>query len=860
MGRISRLALTPWHDYILQSSPGSRFPILKQTPHSIAFRRPGGEVIAHFLACGPIGLGPGTFADFVANNDHGIIQGANATYATARATSTATFSTLSIGQYHATGLYYVRRGFIRFPTQVIGTDATVTGASQTLTCVADASTAADFDVQIVKAAWTGTVASPRETNYDLALSAALDDSIWRNTAGMSVDTPYTSGALAVAWVNKTAVTPYAYRSSRDSSATAPGANTQEQIQLYEYNAATVAYRPTLNLTYDLWEYTTQVTVEVDLLNSAPERRTTQVLVEADFDGSDVERRFSQELAEVDLDADTTRQFSQVLLEVDADAPWVPIERRVSQHVLEADVNADATRKVSQHVTEVDVQADTERRVSQHVLEVDGEWVLGVERQISQHVLEVDVSQRSRYVTQTGVEVEAEEPTPGRAASQIGVEAEIDLPSTDSERRVSQIGIEWDTDKDAQRRTTSVGIEVEVEFREPIVPIAPPDPHTHVESIHLPISLWQPRWIAGAYAPKDHYLETLLEVEGYVHSLSALGGFWESTWSIKAGQGALDEWIDEGLGRHVEVHDEAQVLVWEGFVNEIEASLGPLTVRRGPLLDVANQVWVRYTDLATGTDALIGPYDDASSQAVYGILPIILQGGEMSTDGGANEPLQLANSYLIDNAWPKTEKELSTGSSELSLQVSCVGYVRRLNYPYINAGAGTQDLSTKIANILDADPNGLFSSANSGIVVNTVQVPVEEQRCQDAWSILQQQVALGDASYSAYSFIVGAGRRVEYQPLPVDVAYRHRLSDPAQRIETPSGTEVRPWCVQPAKWIMHSDLLIGRVPPGVPVQKDPRAAMLQQVTYTAPWSLQYTEQRVGRTSQLIQQLALAGGAW
>ena len=179
--------------------------------------------------------------DFTADADTGY-YGQDATYSTARSTSSGSL-TQRIGQRLSSAVYYVYRAYVSFDTSAIGADTEIDQVNLTLTAYNN-NAATSFDVQIVKYSWGGQA---RETAYDGALSSDADDSIWRNTSGMFIDTPYTSGNLSTAWPSKTGTTYYALRSSRDKNANTPTGN--EYMNIRRYDDATAGYRPILTVLY-----------------------------------------------------------------------------------------------------------------------------------------------------------------------------------------------------------------------------------------------------------------------------------------------------------------------------------------------------------------------------------------------------------------------------------------------------------------------------------------------------------------------------------------------------------------------------------------------------------------------------------
>lgn len=200
--------------------------------------------------------------DFVSSSGDGYVYGtaSNAgAYTAARSTSSGfniTATSHIIGQHDdgsPSTVVNIRRIFLKFDTSSIPDAATITSVKLRLTAQADNSTT-NFDIQIVKQDWSSQdplAAGTREAAYDNCLSGTADSSIWRNTSGMSLNTPYESGELSTSWINKTGSTYYSLRSSLDYSNTAPSGNPteNESIAIYTSEETTSAYRPYLVITY-----------------------------------------------------------------------------------------------------------------------------------------------------------------------------------------------------------------------------------------------------------------------------------------------------------------------------------------------------------------------------------------------------------------------------------------------------------------------------------------------------------------------------------------------------------------------------------------------------------------------------------
>lgn len=316
-----------------------------------------------------------------------------------------------------------------------------------------------------------------------------------------------------------------------------------------------------------------------------------------------------------------------------------------------------------------------------------------------------------------------------------------------------------------------------------------------------------------------------------------------------------------MGRHIEVYDPALSIIWEGFVDEVHVDMGSLTARRGPLLAIANRVKVLYRTIRYDTNPPIGGEeaetawaDNEDSQAQYGILEELVTAGEKSH----TQATEARNTYLAVRAWPETSQQISIRESGTlpSVRLMCKGYVHLLHrYYYAQVGNGsTQDLSAKIGDVLDADPNGLFSEANAAITENTVAVGRYEDGTRTAWEVITDCLSLGDTSDNRYLFGVYGGRRCVYAAVPTDVTYNHSLSDPGQDIRDSAGNFTAVWNVEAGKWLFISDFLTGQ-PTGGELARDPRNLFIESARYEAPWFAEFAGGKADKLSQRLDRLGL-----
>ena len=375
--------------------------------------------------------------------------------------------------------------------------------------------------------------------------------------------------------------------------------------------------------------------------------------------------------------------------------------------------------------------------------------------------------------------------------------------------------------------------------------------THQE-IGLTVIVYQPLVMGG-----EHIATLDVNMTGYNHSISANGGFDRASIPIVDDRLSLDEWIEGGVARHIEVYNSAGVLVFEGFVNSVHGAMGAYQVTVGPLMDIGNRVSVAYSpvDYSTspptvGATTVTTVADNDTSQERYGIIEKVINGGRVTDD----EAEFIRDTYLGEQAFPVTASEISVGSgSQPSITLECLGYWYWTNcYVYNDTTSGTIQVDERIPDIIEADPNGFFPSPV--VDTNNSIVPQESDEDKMAMAHLKELLALGGATDQRYTLGFYENRIAYYREVPTDIAYKMELSDQAQRVKTFEGALVYPWDIRPAQWIFIADALIGRYT-GSNLYEDPRYMFIEQVEYTAPWGVRLTGSRVSTFAQIMAKFGL-----
>lgn len=360
----------------------------------------------------------------------------------------------------------------------------------------------------------------------------------------------------------------------------------------------------------------------------------------------------------------------------------------------------------------------------------------------------------------------------------------------------------------------------------------------------------------------NWLLTIPRPDSYRHTISAVGGFNSAEIVIADRQMDLEDWLINGLGRRVVVYNHGGGIVWEGFVDGLELRLGPLTVTRGPLMQVVNRTFLVYSTVDTSTTPpLVGgrtktsTINHTNSQAEYGIIQAILSGGGMNPTDAA----QAAATYLAENAYPMTSQTLDVGGNAAPLlSIRCLGYASWLcAYIYNASSSGTTTASGKITTVLAANPNiAWLPFDTSGIQTNTLSVPVYEDGDNTAWNLIKSITALGDTTNARWLFGVYENLAVRYEAAPTEAVYQQRIAATRSRVMTMDGVPVDLWDVRPGRWLFLPDFLAGYT--GAPeLRSDPRYLFIEGVTYTMPQGLTIQAGKVDTLGQRLAQLGLAG---
>lgn len=359
-----------------------------------------------------------------------------------------------------------------------------------------------------------------------------------------------------------------------------------------------------------------------------------------------------------------------------------------------------------------------------------------------------------------------------------------------------------------------------------------------------------------------------DINSYTHTISASGGYLSASFNTAGSEGFAEDWLQNGLGRHITVYGPSVEVIWEGFVNQLDISMGGVSFSRGPLTNLGNRVTAWYTPIIeyvegeaiTGTTMPTLTVDDNESKLRYGIWEKIINLGTMESQN-ADYARDL---FLAENSSPEgfPSINLTDNTGDVSINVQCRGYIDWLGYVYTYGDPevdGTSIFaSDKVIAILGQDPNDIISTSYEMIGFNGVLVIDKELDDRTAKTIIDEILTLGGGTDDRWTFGIYANRRPVFQSIPTEVEYIYYKNNRTQAIETIDGVILDPWNVVPCKWVAIPDILSSA---GIKIsypRDDPRVFFAEEVTYTAPDQVTISGAKVRKLEQYLAKLGLGGG--
>jgi hypothetical protein len=189
----------------------------------------------------------------------------------------------------------------------------------------------------------------------------------------------------------------------------------------------------------------------------------------------------------------------------------------------------------------------------------------------------------------------------------------------------------------------------------------------------------------------------------------------------------------------------------------------------------------------------------------------------------------------------------------------LGYGEWLNaYVYNDTASGTTTITTRLQDIISADPNGVLSANYIYMETNSALVAEYDRDNAKAIDRVKGLLASGDGTdFRPWAFMWLEDRIVRYEAEPTEIHYEHRITDPRQAVTTTTQADVMPWLVRPWNWLQVTDFMVGRATSTPDLHEDPRNILIKSVTFTAPDTMEINGTRIDRLPQLLGQYGLLG---
>lgn len=361
-----------------------------------------------------------------------------------------------------------------------------------------------------------------------------------------------------------------------------------------------------------------------------------------------------------------------------------------------------------------------------------------------------------------------------------------------------------------------------------------------------------------------HIDSLTEkIDSYTHEIRSVGGYYSASMSFKTNDVVSQDWIMNGVGRHIEVFNPGQQTIWEGLVDKVTLNIGNFSITSGPLIakEVANKVKIKYSAVdysisppATGITLTSVAVSNEASQNKYGVIERTLSANELTETLAES----IRDSWLTEHSFPPiVVSSTLLGNSEPTLTIDCLGYWSYLNtWTYTNNTEGSQTIREKILAVLQSSPNDIFSTNYSRISNNETAVAEQETSGRTPETILTELTSLGDSSSSRYTIGFYANRQLVYEPIPTTIGYIQYVGS---GLSTLDGRVVNPWDVVPSKWVYYVGFLRPRPTPNTltSLAADPGSGLVESVTFTAPGDVSITSARFSKLDQLFARMGMSG---
>ena len=299
------------------------------------------------------------------------------------------------------------------------------------------------------------------------------------------------------------------------------------------------------------------------------------------------------------------------------------------------------------------------------------------------------------------------------------------------------------------------------------------------------------------------------VDEYEHSISIECGYdsMRCVFTATAKEEAID-WLNRLMASAVVTSPDG-VVVWEGFLNDVEVRIGRKSVNAS-LTDVANSVIVKY-NAPSGAQTTTSTVTSAASIARFGTKQRAINFSTASSAAAAAR----AAVVLGQIAWPRSKQSSSAetggGRGGITITLTFRGWWYTLDWLLTSsASTATTVTSTQVTALLAAynATNNYFSTSTANVAATGVS---DTEFIESSTSYAEQiakLLASGNSSNQRVVWGIYEGRALTIEPWaganPSTITYYER--DGEQAIRDAYGGIVQPWDLRPNVMAQLLDLI------------------------------------------------------
>jgi hypothetical protein len=316
------------------------------------------------------------------------------------------------------------------------------------------------------------------------------------------------------------------------------------------------------------------------------------------------------------------------------------------------------------------------------------------------------------------------------------------------------------------------------------------------------------------APSTSLLAAALQdrIDSYQHTIDHHIGFETMTCSFACSLEEALDWLANGLGRSVEVSGPDCEIVWEGFLETIEAQIGQER-RSVSLRDMANRIRVGYqTVLGTQGQRPTSTtfFEDADSYALYGKKDLALAIGNTS-DGTEVDDYGNAMLAKLSNPQAAPSSQVASGDlGDIRLMLTFAGWYTTLDWVLASSTSTTKTTTTtQIGTLLTdiATVNNFISTATTNITASGVTATEYIEPDTTYRAKIEALLARGNGT-NPYAWGVYESREFYAAPWagasPDAVDYQRHLGE--SEVLDSAGAPVAFWNVRPDAMYQVIELL------------------------------------------------------